>query len=315
MTQATKTLKPDCLLCGGRECQVTDQLTGEQLRALWRTADYQFTPEAWGEVGENTLVEQLQCQGCGFTFFDPKFSGNEAFYRQIERPGYYCPTRPEFDRTANLAKTRGLRRVLDVGCGSGFFLDQARGVGCETSGLELNTAAAEKARAKGHRVFSRLLHELNRDETGGGYDLITLFQVLEHVSQPVSVMKDAARFLNPGGIIVVAVPGAEGVNRLCPWSPYDWPPHHTSRWRTADLRQLALQAQLKLLKADGDVMVGSLIEQLWQLHNKIAPLLGKSTRPGGKWLPKIISQAYRKTALKHLFPHWGVSIYGYFQKD
>jgi SAM-dependent methyltransferase len=204
--------------------------------------------------------------------------------------------------------------VLDVGCGSGFFLDQARAVNCETWGLELNRAAAEKAQAKGHQIFSRLLHELDRTATGG-FDLITLFQVLEHVSQPVAVMQDAARFLNPGGIIVVAVPGGEGANRLCPWNPYDWPPHHTSRWRQADLQQLAKQAHLKLVECDGDVLFGTWIEHLWLLHNQLAPLLGKSPHWGGRAWPKLISLLYRKTGMKHLFPHWGASIYGYFQKD
>jgi SAM-dependent methyltransferase len=306
---------PACLLCGGANCRATNQLTGLQMRSLWRAANCEFTPDAWGAVGEKTVVELLQCQRCGFCFFDPKFSGNESFYRQLEQEGYYSPDRPEFGRTAAFAKQKQLRRVLDVGCGSGFFLDQVRAAGCETNGMELNRVAAEKARAKGHQIFSRLLHELDRDETGGGFDLITLFQVLEHVPQPVEVMKDAAKFLNPGGIIVVAVPGAEGANRLCPWSPYDWPPHHTSRWRLVDLRQLAAQARLQLAEADGDVLVGSWVEQLWLLHNQLAPVLGKSARPGGRWLPKVISHAYRKTGLKHLFPHWGASIYGCFQKD
>ncbi len=315
MSLVSNNSKPACLLCGNSDCHVVDQLNGFQLRELWNIANYEFTIEAWGAIEEKTAVDLLECQDCRFRYFDPKFSGNEAFYRQIEREGYYCPGRPEFDRTAVLAKDRGLRRVLDVGCGSGFFLDQAREAGCETNGLELNTVAADKARAKGHRVFSQLLHELNRDETGGGFDLITLFQVLEHVSHPVTVMKDAARFLNPGGIIVVTVPGAEGANRLCPWNPYDWPPHHTSRWRRTDLRQVAVQAHLKLVKADGDVLVGSWIEQLWLLHNQVAPLLGKNPHAGGAAVPKMLSLIYRKASLKHIFPHWGASIYGYFQKD
>ena len=315
MSIASNNSKSVCLLCKNSDCRAVDQLNGLQLRELWKVANYEFTAEAWGIVEEKTVVELFECHGCGFKFFDPKFSGNEAFYKQIEREGYYCPSRPEFDRTAALAKERGMRRVLDVGCGSGFFLDLAREAGCDTSGLEFNTAAAEKARAKGHRIFSRLLNELSQEETGGGFDLITLFQVLEHVSQPVTVMKDAAKFLNPGGIIVVAVPGSEGANRLCPWSPYDWPPHHTSRWRHADLRQLATQSQLKLVEADGDILVGSLIEQLWSLHNQTAPMIGRSPKIGGKMLPRLLAQIYRKTGAKHVFPHWGTSVYGYFQKD
>src|SRR5882672_838470 len=88
--------RPACLLCGGANCLVVNQLTGTQVRALWRAANCEFTPEAWGELHELTVVELFQCRGCGFSFFDPKLSGNEAFYRQIEREGYYSPERPEF---------------------------------------------------------------------------------------------------------------------------------------------------------------------------------------------------------------------------
>lgn len=285
------------------------------MRAVWQTQNCEFTAEAWGEILPETEVAMLRCPACGFVFFDPKFSGNEHFYQQLEREGYYTAHRPEFARTTTFAQRHGLRRVLDVGCGSGYFLDQARAAGCETYGLELNRTAAGKTTAKGHRVFSHLLHELHPEETGGGFDLITMFQVLEHVSAPVQVMKDAAKFLNPGGYLVVAVPGSEGVNRLCPWIPYDWPPHHTSRWRLADFKRLAQEAQLKLTSADGDILVGSYLEQLWRAHNQIAPVLGRRPRPGGVPLAKAISFCYRKTGLKFIFPHWGASIYAYFQQD
>ena len=311
---AAEALPSPCLLCRKNDLQTVRQFTGGQLRSLWRCLDHEFTPEAWGQITPETLVALRRCRNCGFTFFRPDLAGGEAFYRELEREGYYSPVNPEFARTNAFAVRHGLKRVLDVGCGSGFYLDLARGSGLETFGLELNRAAAEKARAKGHKIFNQLLHELDPQATGR-FDLITLFQVLEHVPDPVGVMKEAARFLNPGGYIAIAVPSDEGVYRLCPLDPHGWPPHHISRWRLADFEQLAASSGLKLAGRGGDVLVGSLISDFWLLQNRLAPAVGARPRFGGEFLPKLLATGYRKTGMKFLFPHWGSSIYAYFQKS
>jgi SAM-dependent methyltransferase len=305
---------PNCPLCGSAESGVIEELSGGQLSQLWQQLGHEFTPDAWGRIHEDYSVKLFHCQGCGFDFFDPGLTGNETFYRQIEHAQYYTPDRPEFPRTLEFAGKKSLRRVLDVGCGSGSFLDLAKQAGHEACGIELNGQAAAKARARGHVVFERLLHELNPAQTGGTFDLITLFQVLEHLSDPVGVMKQASAFLKPGGFISIAVPSDEGVYRLIPFDPHQWPPHHVSRWRRKDFAQLAHATDLKLVECGGDVLLGSGIEQFWKLHNSLAPVVGRRGYWGGGTLPRMISFAYRKTGLKFIFPRWGYSLYAHFQK-
>jgi SAM-dependent methyltransferase len=291
---------------------VAAQLTGEQLRRLWRAEGHQFSGEAWGPIGEDFTVALRRCESCGFEYFDPTLAGNEDFYRQLEQKDYFSGVRPEFARTLAFAAQRGLKRVLDVGCGSGLFLDQARAAGLETSGLELNRAAADKARARGHRIFNCLLDGL--DESAGRFSLVTAFQVLEHVPDPVGLLRQAAARLEPGGCISVAVPSAVGVYRLAPWDPSQWPPHHLTRWRPADLAQLARASGLNLVASGGDVLVGSAIEHFWRCHNRLAPALGRARRPGGAWLPRLLSQVYRKTGMKFLCRAWGESLYAYYHR-
>jgi SAM-dependent methyltransferase len=303
---------PACLLCGHARTVPTEEFRGRELKALWAGLGRQFSEAAWGRITDNYAVVLHRCVSCGFSFFDPCLAGSEAFYRELEHADYFAPSRPEFARTLAFAQGRGLKRVLDVGCGSGSFLDLARAAGCETSGLELNAAAAKKARAKGHRVFDRLLHQLDPAETGG-FDLITLFQVLEHVGDPAGLVQQAAGLIHPGGCVSIAVPSAEGVYRLAPSDPHQWPPHHMSRWRRADFRQLARATSLKLLESGGDILLGSAIEQLWRLQDQMAAALGQTPRLGGRW-PGLVSSVYRKTGMKWLFPHWGNSIYAYLQK-
>jgi len=99
-----------------------------------------------------------------------------------------------------------------------------------------------------------------------------------------------------------------------PWDPHQWPPHHLSRWRLADLEQVARAARVRLVESGGDVLVGSDFEHFWKIHNRLAPVLRKQGYWGGDGMRKFISFVYRKTGMKFVFPRWGSSIYGYFRK-
>jgi SAM-dependent methyltransferase len=272
----------------------------------------EFTAPAWGKIGPDSVIELRRCQHCGFEFFDPSLAGNEIFYRELEHAEYFVENRPEFARTLDFARERGLKRILDVGCGSGIFLDLARAAGAETFGLELNRAAADKAQTKGHKVFNQLLGELPPD--ANGFDLITFFQVLEHVPEPVTLMREAAARLRPGGFIAVAVPSADGVFRLVPRDPHQWPPHHMSRWRLRDFQLLARTTGLELIESGGDNLLGSEINHFWNVHNQLAPAVGKPKRAGSPAIVSLLSFLYRKTGMKFLFPHWGSSIYACFKR-
>jgi SAM-dependent methyltransferase len=300
-----------CPVCGYARCQVADRLSGKELRTLWRALGREFSPAAWGSIDENYVVVLTRCEACGFRFFDPALAGNETFYRELEHQGYFSPTRPEFERTLRFAAKRDILCVLDVGCGSGDFLDLARRAGYKTSGLELNRAAAEKARLRGHCIYERLLHELDPSEINGGFDLITMFQVLEHVRDPVALVKDAKAHLNRRGFISLAVPSEHGLCRLTSLDPHQWPPHHVTRWRLADLEQLARATQTRLLKSGGDPLLGSDIPRVMAARAKLAEALGEKAGDGGKSLGLLISFLYRKTGMKFLFPNWGSSIYAY----
>jgi SAM-dependent methyltransferase len=303
-----------CLLCSGEHLEKSDQLTGREIRSLWRELGKEFPPEALAGIDENSNVILWRCADCGFELFDPSLAGNSLFYQCLESPDYYCPTRPEFARTVRFAVKQGLMNVLDVGCGAGAFLDQARKAGLQTFGLELNPSAAEKARAKGHVIFDRLLPEVPADACPGGFDLITLFQVLEHVPNPVDILKQASARLKPGGYISIAVPSKSGIYRFMPWDPHQWPPHHISRWCLHDFNILTKQTGLRLAGSGGDILLGSAIEHTMLISRRLASALGNRPHTkAGSW-PGLVSWIYRKSGMKFIAPHWGSSIYAYLQK-
>jgi SAM-dependent methyltransferase len=301
-----------CPLCGASGARDVEQLTGDQLRALWRTLGWEFSAEAWGRVTPEFVVGLDRCVDCGFEFFDPSLAGNESFYRELEREDYFVQNRPEFQRTLSFARHKGLKKALDVGCGSGIFLDMARAAGCKTWGLELNRAAADKARSKGHQVLDCTLDDVSKEQVGELMDLVTFFQVLEHVAEPAQVLRKAASLLKPGGCIAVAVPAAEGVLRLVPWDPHQWPPHHITRWRLKDFGKLARVAGVSLLESGGDQLLGSDIFYFWKLRQRLASVMGQPGK-GAASLARLVSLLYRKTGMKWFFPRRGISIYAFFQ--
>jgi len=97
------------------------------------------------------------------------------------------------------------RRLLDVGCADGRLLRYATDAGWVASGIELNPAKAAFA----ERMTGRPVHQLNAKQfaaTGETFDAITLNDVLEHIPEPMHVLRDLRKILSPGGWIAVKLP-------------------------------------------------------------------------------------------------------------
>ena len=95
------------------------------------------------------------------------------------------------------------KRWLDFGCGLGGMLDELAADAEWAGGLEPNKARAVIVKAKGHQVISSL-EELD----DASIDIVTMFHVLEHLTDPVGVLKALRRVLRPGGGLIIEVPHA-----------------------------------------------------------------------------------------------------------
>jgi SAM-dependent methyltransferase len=101
-------------------------------------------------------------------------------------------------------------RLLDVGCGDGLFLVRMRELGWEVQGIEPDRAAASVAQSvHGLPVLTSAIEEASLAESS--FDVITLGHVIEHVYDPVAVLRRCGRLLKPGGTLVVVTPNARSL--------------------------------------------------------------------------------------------------------
>jgi 2-polyprenyl-3-methyl-5-hydroxy-6-metoxy-1,4-benzoquinol methylase len=305
-----------CLLCGSGETRVVDSLTPDEITKAWSVVGVNLSPAGRACMAGAAHIEQHACNGCGFQFFAPPVPGDSDFYRELQEqyPDYYPKTCPAFDRAVDFARRRGLGQVMDIGCGAGFFLDQARDAGLKTAGLDLNASAVSDCRARGHDVRLSTMEDFAASNPSERFEFVTSFEVVEHVADPVGFVRSAAALLRPGGWLGLAVPNNEGVHALCELEPHQWPPHHLTRWRPQDLAQVGAVAGLRLVDAGSDVRHGWHIRYFMQLQGRIELALGRRSTAPGRWWPEVVCFLYRASLMKHWGPRQGLGLYAFFQK-
>jgi 2-polyprenyl-3-methyl-5-hydroxy-6-metoxy-1,4-benzoquinol methylase len=143
---------------------------------------------------------------------------DEAAYwesmRQFDQHEFNQPPPRERERRFRVARRRlnvisallaqplaGLR-VLDVGCSRGNFLAAGRQLGCHMEGVEPAANIAAAARAQGLIVHTGLLADLKLADAA--FDAITLFEVIEHLKEPLPLLRECHRVLRPGGILLLS---------------------------------------------------------------------------------------------------------------
>lgn len=176
----------------------------------------------------------------GVWLFRGGLPGDGSFYEQLHsRKEYYLEEKWEFQQALRcLAGMPRTASILEIGCGTGAFLDRCREAGFRNAcGLELNPRALRECRAKGHLVGNEPLEQL--DPSQHQYDCLCAFQVLEHVPDPVAFLRAAEQLVRTGGKLILSTPNADSFLSRYQWCLLDLPPHHMSRWDETSYRKTA----------------------------------------------------------------------------
>ena len=155
----------------------------------------------------------VRCHGCSLVYRNPRPAASKV------REAYATQrTSPEVEE--RVAERRSLQfenffdslpnrpgRLLDVGCGSGFFLKMAEERGWDALGVDLNAQAV--AYAKTHRQVNAVCSDV-RDLPfpERSFDLVTLWNVLDHTPDPVDVLTRIHRLLKENGYVFIRTPNA-----------------------------------------------------------------------------------------------------------
>jgi 2-polyprenyl-3-methyl-5-hydroxy-6-metoxy-1,4-benzoquinol methylase len=145
------------------------------------------------------------------------------------------------------------KRVLELGCGSGHMSSVLRERGCNIIGVEIDPQAAQAAGRTCERVILGDLDYINFDREIGNdrFDVVLLADVLEHLKDPLSVLRSVKRFLLPGGSIVISVPNVAHVSVRLALLAGQFPYGETGLLDQTHLRFLTRDSLEKLLRDAG----------------------------------------------------------------
>ncbi len=177
------------------------------------------------------------------------------------------------------------RRLLDVGSGPGGFVRLAGERGWEGTALELNVESSKKLAAEGFKVIVKNL-ELT-DLPPHSYDLISLWEVLEHLADPKVVLREIKRLLSPGGLLLILVPNAGSlVTRLLHEKSNTFGGHsHLNHFDVNSLTSLVERVGFDLIEVE------TVITELGTINNYLAledPYNGRAEQFWSGLTPELI---------------------------
>jgi 2-polyprenyl-3-methyl-5-hydroxy-6-metoxy-1,4-benzoquinol methylase len=166
---------------------------------------------AWCQLNDRSILNAARmCKGCGVIRLDRSMGATEyqteEYRKKLEEPvdakGFF--ETHDSEQVFKLMRVNDLpirgKKVLDVGAGPGAFLDYLRGVCAEISAVEPCRIYEEELFRKCKDVFNYV----QSVPPSFKYDLITCFDTVEHVQDPLRLIQAAYKLLAPAGTLVVS---------------------------------------------------------------------------------------------------------------
>lgn len=230
---------------------------------LCESSDFSPYLEVVDHMVSHETFQIRKCESCNFLFTSP-YPPQESIGGYYESQSYLSHSgkgkKSLFEWLYNQVRTYAAKSkanlvtqfadqkgvLVDFGCGTGFFLREAREKGWETRGFEIS----EKARniARNENNIEAKHPDLFLAEPDNSVEAVTMWHVLEHLYNPVEHIKTCFQKLKPGGILVIAVPNPESHDAQVYgpfWAAWDVP-IHLSHFSKKTMDKLITDAGFKL---------------------------------------------------------------------
>ncbi len=205
----------------------------------------------------------VQCESCGFKFTNPRPEENELgkYYKSADyvshsntKKGFINATYQSVRKYTLLKKLQLISKfyktgkILDIGCGTGEFLNTCKNAKWQTFGIEPDSDARKMA-IKNYALDVREEAELNKFEDES-FDIISMWHVLEHVPKLNERVEELKRLIKPNGVIIIAVPNCNSLDAKIyanNWAAYDVP-RHLYHFTPKDIETLFKKVDLKVFR-------------------------------------------------------------------
>lgn len=220
-----------------------------------------------GVLGKHSNYNHFICNDCQFEFF--VHEGIATNNRLYENDGDYADDLAVSGNYHDLLQWQHLIAlkhiikcknegpvILDVGCFNGFFVKKLCDMGYDAYGIDFNKNAIEYGTARyglGKRIAVKDINELIHENKT--FDVITLFDVIEHVDSPRELLLCLKGLLREGGIFILSTP-----NNKMIWRPaLDYPPHHLSRYNPETIARFLTNVKYKKIELFEQMNVFNLV--------------------------------------------------------
>ncbi|UCF78485.1 MAG: methyltransferase domain-containing protein [Candidatus Eiseniibacteriota bacterium] len=229
----------------------------------------QVSPQAAPFVRSDYRV--VMCLACRFYFVTPGISLSQQEWQRLYGDDYFEEMLPWWaekkrrDRAWQLDwlqvhSDREVLRFLDVGCGRGEVLLEAASRGWSAYGVDISDNRTVKARGAGINFIKGNLFNASFED--GFFDSVYMNSVLEHVVDPLSLLREVKRILRTGGVLFFGVPNEDSLYndarqllfhlsgsgelsaRLCPFKS----PYHVSGFTRSSLKKALTEAGLDMAR-------------------------------------------------------------------
>jgi SAM-dependent methyltransferase len=254
-----------CCICGTRDSEPV---------GVGMDFEYHTSPDSFLAV---------RCVRCGVVYLDTRPTAAEldriypdhyhAFAFTEDRFGLVYSVRRRLEARRLLATFSSLppdARILDVGCGDGFHLGLLREFGpsgWQVEGVDVDARAVAAGRRQGLTIHQGRVEDLDRP--AGGFQAALMIQTVEHLADPLGVLRSVHELLAPGGLLLLVTDNTGSLDyrltRRRHWGGFHFP-RHWYLFDAASLRRLATTAGLEV--ADLGTMM-SPVNWVYSLRNAL----------------------------------------------